>query len=142
MNSNNPKEEEVNPVQEQGVQEQLSEKEKVERFLASEDNRQNALRLADQIQQCVGKNWFSLNRLVKKTGETNMTAFQKLQLCKMFKLVETKMGNFRDGRENSKVPLFKITISNEDRIKALNQIIQYHRDQIEHFETEIKQLNS
>lgn len=142
MSNDNTKADLQVEVSAQEIENQLSEQEKLAQFLASEDNRQNALHLADQIQQCVGANWFSLNRLVKKSGESNITAHQKLQLCKMFGLVETKIGNFRDGKDNNQVPLFKIVISKDDRIKALQQIIQYHRDQIERFETQIKQLNS
>lgn len=126
----------------EGEMEPLTQQQVLEQFLSKEENRQQALRLADQIQQCVGRNWFSLGRLVKKSSESKETAFQKLQLCRMFNLVEQKIGNHRDGVKNIRQPLFKVTIAKEDRIKALQQIVQYHRDQIEHFELEIKQLNS
>lgn len=123
-------------------EELVAEEQALEQFLEKEENRQNALRLANHIRECVGDNWFSVNRLVSKSGESRETAFQKIQLCKMFGLAEQKIGNYRDGKDSVRMPLFKITISKEDKIRAYQQIIRYHLDQINHFELQIKQLNS
>lgn len=112
-------------------QPQKSDEEELAEFLASEQNRQYALQLAEQIQQVCGEKWFSIDKLIKKSAETKQTAFQKLKLCEMFGLLATRIGDWRDGRKELREQLYKVMISAKDRVEALDRIIQYHNDQID-----------
>lgn len=120
------------------TKQQVIDQQEYDKWLADPQNRENALSLASQIADVVGKNWFSITRLCSKAHLGRQDAYQKVQLCKLFGFIEMRLGNYRDGKENVQVPLFKVTISKEEKIKALDQIIQYHRDQIEAFEIQKK----
>ena len=111
-----------------------SEEEELRQFLASEENRQHALQLAEQIQQVCGEKWFSLDKLVKKSSESNQTAFQKIKICEMFGLVATRIGDHNDGKDLIRQPLFKVIISAKDKIEAIDRIIAYHNGQIKKME--------
>lgn len=128
----------TNTSNEELVKQQVIDQQEYDKWLADPQNRENALTLASQIADVVGKNWFSITRLCSKAHLGRQDAYQKVQLCKLFGFVEMRLGNYRDGKENVQVPLFKVTISKEEKIKALDQIIQYHRDQIEAFEIQKK----
>ncbi len=107
-----------------------SEEEEFQQFLSSEENRQHALQLAEQIQDVCGDKWFSLDKFVKKTMESRQTAFQKLKLCEMFGLLGTRLGDHNDDRKLIREPLYRIVISAKDKVEALDRIIAYHTDQI------------
>lgn len=111
--------------------EKISDEEELRQFLASEENRQHALQLAEQIQLTCGDKWFTVDKLVKKSAESKQTAFQKLKLCEMFGLMALREGDWRDGRKQLREQLFKVMISPKDKVKALDRIIQYHKDQID-----------
>ena len=114
--------------------EKSSDEEELRQFLASEENRQHALQLAEQIQQVCGEKWFSLDKLVKKSSESNQTAFQKIKICEMFGLVATRIGDHNDGKDLIRQPLFKVIISAKDKIEAIDRIIAYHNGQIKKME--------
>lgn len=114
--------------------EKSSDEEELRQFLASEENRQHALQLAEQIQQVCGQKWFSLDKLVKKSSESNQTAFQKIKICEMFGLVATRIGDHNDGKDLIRQPLFKVIISAKDKIEAIDRIIDYHNGQIKKME--------
>lgn len=130
---------EVVEVPKQKLTQQQIDQQQYDEWLVNPQNKENALSLASQIIDVVGKNWFSITRLCSKAHIGRQDAYQKVQMCKLFGYAEVRLGNYRDGRENVQVPLFKITISKEDKVKALDQIIQYHKDQIEAFEIQKKQ---
>lgn len=133
-------EEPVNVVSQLAVPTKTDEEE-LQEFLNKEENRQSALRLANQIQEIVGKNWFTLRRFMNKTQESNqLVAFQKIKLCQMFGLMQSKVGDYRDGGKNVRLPMFKVTISNEDVIVAYQTMKQYHQDQVNRFDRLIKNL--
>lgn len=134
-----PEEQEAGPidgskglVQEEPIKQ--SDEEELRQFLASEENRQHALQLAEQIQQVCGEKWFSLDKLVKKSSESNQTAFQKIKICEMFGLVATRIGDHNDGKDLIRQPLFKVIISAKDKIEAIDRIIAYHNGQIKKME--------
>lgn len=121
-------------------QQQAQELKEMEEFLASEENRQNALSLAAQIRDTVGNKWFSLDDLVRKSSETRMTAYQKIKLIGMFNLLVTRMGDSNDDRKYLREPLFKVTISLEDQIEGMQRIVDYHNEQAAKFDLQIKSL--
>lgn len=133
---------EVNVPHVQVAKTKEDEYKEMQDFLANPDNKQKAVHLADQIQKLVGKNWFSMRALLSKTKENQWSAYQKLQLCKMFGMAETKIGDYRDGKQNLRVQLFKITIGPEERIKAIDDVIGYHQGQIETLQRERDSLSA
>jgi len=111
-------------------------------FLESEENINNALSLASQVLEVVGDNWFTSLRLARKGQLTEIVATQKMQLLKMFGLAQVKIGNFRDGKDNVRKPMWKITIGKEHKVKALKDVIQYHQDCIDNFQSELNSLQN
>lgn len=108
-----------------------SQEEIIEEIRNSSEAKENSVNLALHIQEKVSKNWFTLNRLISKTGMDRNQAIQKLHVLKIFDLVLTKMGEFKDGKKSNNLPVFKITISIEDRVSALDSIISYHQQYID-----------
>lgn len=136
--------EEVNIASQSPVEK--SDEEMMQEFLSSEENKANAVRLADQIQQLVGKNWFTVGRLANKAKISRQVAYQKVQMAKMFGFAQVKIGEFRDLEKNKRdevigKPMFKIAIPDSEKIKAYQDIIQYHKNQIADFELKIKMLS-
>jgi hypothetical protein len=115
---------------------QLDEYQEMNKFIEDPENKQKAVFLANQIQGIVGKNWFTLRRLVSKTVENELTAYQKLKLCMMFGFCTSRVGDWKDGKENVRVSLFKITIDKSERIKAIDDIISSLKGQIDQLELE------
>ena len=124
-----------------GQEQQQSEEQQMAAFLAKDDNRQNALSLATQINQVVGGKWFTVHDLVRKSSESRMTAYQKIKLCEMFGLIITRVGDIHDRPKHMREPLFKVTITLQDRIEGMRRIVKYHLDQVNSFELQIKALN-
>lgn len=117
---------------EQSVQ---TQEQQLNDFKNDPENQQKALCLASQIEQLVGKNWFTVSRLQHKAKISEKEAYQKLQICRTFGLAEVKVGDFKDEKGRGRgLPVFKITISKESRKDAIDQIIQYHKEQIRQFE--------
>jgi hypothetical protein len=114
-----------------------TEEEEEREFFASEENKKNALVLANQIRDMVGKNWFTFQRFINKTKEDRAAGYQKLKIGEMFGYIKTKVGDFSDGKDSLRMPMWKVVISKEDHVKALQDIIQYHKNQIIQLELEI-----
>lgn len=118
------------------------EKQQEEEFYGSPENRKNALVLAAQIKETVGKNWFTFNRFLKKTREDKMAGDFKLQLCQKFGFIHVKMGDSGDGMENRGLKMFKVVIDKQDYVDAFNDIIAFHKEQIRLLEIQKKQYES
>jgi len=115
----------------------ISEAERLHQFLTNEDNKQQALSLAMSIEKTMGRDWFSLNQFLAKTRESKESGFYKLHLCKMFDLVQTRLGSYSDKTSR---PLFKVTISKEYQIRALRQMIDFYSKEISLLNQKIAQL--
>lgn len=112
-------------------EEKVDGEQEIKDFIGKEENQKHALQLAEQIQLTCGEKWFPIDKLLKRSSETKQTAFQKLKLCELFGLVAIRIGDYRDDRKQFREPLYKVTISNKNKIEALDRIIQYHQGQIE-----------
>jgi len=118
-----------------------SEEEKtINEFLADPENRKGALHFASYIEESVGKKWFTIDQLMKKSGMDKMQALQKLQMCKAFGVVSLRIGYWKDNREQLREPLWKVTIGTQDKIYAIETIIQYYKDSINDAELTRKSL--
>lgn len=102
-------------------------------FLNDPEERKNAVSLALQIQEVCGKNWFNFDRFLQKTGEQPKSGELKINLCKMFGLIKIK-ANMK-GRTQ-----FKVTVSNNDKIAAIDEVIDYYREEIKQLEIQKAQL--
>lgn len=118
---------------------ELTEEEEEKEFFNNPENKKNTLVLANQIRDVVSKNWFSFNQFIRKTKEDRMAGYQKLKFCVMFGYAKTKYGDFSDGKENLRLPMWKIAIEKDDHVQALNDIINYHKGQIAQLEIQLKQ---
>ncbi len=125
------------------------EQKELETFLNDKEQKDGALSLASAFYDYMGSKWFTVDKLCHKTGMDRLQAIQKLQMCKAFGHVNLRMGNSRDERDQLRQPLFKVTIKLEDKISALDGIIQYHLDAVEDFQlqrkifiTELEEKNS
>lgn len=112
----------------------------LEKFMADPENKEGAMQLASAFLEFMGNKWFSIIALCKKTKMDEKQATQKLQMCKLFGHADVRIGNWRDDRKDLREPLWKITLSKEAKISALNGIIQYHKDALEDVELQRKSL--
>lgn len=117
-----------------------SEEKKVTDFLNNKENKDGVLALASTFIDYMGNKWFSAATLCRKTGMDRVQAIQKLQMCKLFGVAEVRVGNWRDGRQDLREPMWKITIGTEAKISALDGIIQYHKDALQDIELQRKSL--
>lgn len=81
-------------------------------------NKLRAIGLAQQIQEMVGKNWFPVNRMLKKSNETTQSALQKLENLYLFDLCLMK----NSGQDT----YFKIILTKEEKIRFLQERIRLH----------------
>jgi hypothetical protein len=111
-------------------------------FLNDPEEKKNAVSLALQVQQFVGKNWFTFSRFLKKAKENPSSGQFKLKLLVSFGLLQQKLGTWKDGKESRGMVTYKVVISNEDKIIALDEIISFHKDQIESLELQKRNLQA
>lgn len=116
------------------------EEKTINEFLADPENRKGALHFASFMEESVGRKWFTIEQLMKKSGMDKMQALQKLQMCKAFGVVQLRIGYWRDKREQLREPLWKVTISTEDKIHAIKTIIKYYQDSLQDAEMTRKSL--
>ncbi len=133
-------------------QKEADEKEMRE-FLANPDNQQKALVLSEDISITMRGKWFTVDQWAKKfisidkdrknpfVNEIDRyNAFQKLNMCKIFGHVVERTGTSNDGPDKKNQKLFKITISLDDKIKAIDDVITYIKGELTAFELQRKVL--
>jgi hypothetical protein len=122
------------------------EKEENERelreFLLNEKNQIAALELATQMQEAVGKGWFTLDRAALKFKENKASALHKIKLVEQFGYIAKRTGDSRDNIKILREMLYQVVISNEAKIAALDRIIQQYQDQIKSIELKKKMLSN
>lgn len=121
------------------TEEHLKDLQNIQDWLTNPENKENALALALQIQDQVSKNWFSFDRFIKKSGELRESGWQKLQVLKAFGYLNERRGDYKDGKKLIRMQLFKIAITNEDKILCIDRTIEFYQDQIQQLESEKKQ---
>lgn len=126
----------------QAVEPQGYSQQELIEFLNDPEERKNAVSLAMQIQQFVGKNWFTFSRFLKKTKETHNSGQFKLKFLVGFGLLQQKMGTWKDGKESRGMVVYKVVISKEDKIIALDEVISFHKEEIEKLERQKQNLQA
>jgi hypothetical protein len=112
----------------------------MQEFLQNPARKREAVQLAMQVQERLGKNWFTETRMRLKTNQNAETVHKQLQLLRMFDLVEVKPGDFSNGREAVHKLVWKITIGAEHHIRAINEHIGLHQDQINQLKNKLKKF--
>jgi len=133
-------------------QKELDEKE-MRDFLANDENKQKALFLSQEILLATRGKWFTVDQWAKKfitldksrrspivTEVDRYNAFQKVNMCKMFGHVVERVGTGNDGPDKKGQKLFKITISIDDKIKAIDDVIEYIEGELKTFQLQRKVL--
>lgn len=108
----------------------------VERFKADPENKEKAFNLAVHIEAIVGTKWFTLPKLVKKTGEKPEALFQKLKLLELFDYCVIDKGDVLSKERGMWV--FNITLNPDDKVAAIQRVINTHKKDIENLELKIK----
>lgn len=110
-------------------------KEEAAAWLSDPKNRDGARLLAKSIQEVMGRSWFTLDRIVKKTvKETRQTMFAKLSLCGQF--------GFMARKQQGKDTLFKVALSTEDWILIVQVMISEHEGPLKALRHELNKLNA
>ena len=102
----------VKQVEKQIKDQKQLDLEYMEEFVSSKENRANARKLAEQIQEHVSKNWFYLEKMVRKTGNDQTDCTNKLAILFKFGLCI--------GRRGAKGAEYKITFSIDEMIDSLD----------------------
>lgn len=131
--------EETSDPQFNGVKKAVEEIEKTQEqeladFVASEENQKLASRLAHEVLDIAGKNWFTVLHFQTRSRLSKVVATQKLLQLKLFGLAAMKVADFA----GVKTPMFKITLTKEARIHAINEAIAYHRVAIADLEKQLE----
>src|SRR5690606_5942019 len=111
-----------------------------QKFVTNPDNKKDAFEIADVIQERVGKNWFSLRRVMRKTGLNKQQAEKNLYLCEMFGYLTKRVGTFKDGKKNIQVLLFKIILNKQDKILSMKEKASVLEDELQKLREEIVSL--
>ncbi len=114
-----------------GVKKDVDDYQQLQEFLSNPKNQSDALNMAAEICEMMGDNWFTITRYARKSKLNVDTAFQKLKTLEMFDLTRFRIGDFKDGKESLRLPMFKITITNQQRRDGIDRIIQYYQEQID-----------
>lgn len=117
------------------------ETKQIAEFMDSSENKKNSLALASQILDLMGNKWFTLPKFANKIKAGNFDAFQKISLVKMFGHMSERTGVGHDGPDKNGQRLFRVTISNADKAKVLQEAIEYLKSQIADYELQIKMLS-
>jgi len=119
--------------QPKSLDQELLERAEYYSYINDPEERKNAVSLALQIEKFVGKNWFNFERFIKKSKESPESGRGKLEMAILFGVVARKPDNRRGW-------LYKTVVTNQDRIDALEEIIDFHREAIKQLEIQKIQL--
>lgn len=108
----------------------------VEKFKEDPENKKKAFDLAVSIEGLMGTKWFTLPKLVKKTGDKPEVLFQKLKLLELFDYCVIDKGEALSKERGMWV--FNITIDPRDKIAAIQRVIDTHKQDIKDLELKIK----
>lgn len=110
-------------------------------YLQSKENQDGALNLASAFIDFMGtRKWFTVEQLCKKTKMDKLQATQKLQQLKLFGFAQVRLGYWKDDVSLNRRPLWKVFISVDAKLSALDGVIKYYQDQIEDLELQKKSL--
>lgn len=110
-------------------------------FVADDKNKQQAWALAIDIERSIGQKWSTLDRVATKVKLTNEATFQKLKLLEMFGYVVIDKGKGERSRERGQW-VFRITLTSNQKIEALQKVIATYREEIDKLELQIKILSA
>lgn len=116
-------------------------KKEQETFLANEDNKKRAFTLAVQMEEILGKKWSTLDRIALKTGNTKEECFQKIKLLELFGYAFVDKGDGEKTRERGQW-VFKVAVAKEEKIKAIDKMIESYYEEIDKLKLKIKVLQS
>lgn len=108
-----------------------ADKQYAKEFYSSDDNKQKALYLGQQIAEAMRNKWFTVEAFAKKIELDFDVALLQINICKEFNNVNARMGDASDGPQKNGQQLFKIALNKEDHIKAIDDMIAYHQRQID-----------
>jgi hypothetical protein len=109
-------------------------------FLANPENQKNALNMAMQMQSVIGERWFNLGRAQVKFKLGRAEAYQKISICKEFGFIETKIGQYSDGKNVRDEQLFRVIVTKEQKMNSLQEAITWHTEKIQALQSQIQAL--
>lgn len=128
----------IAPVSEEEKKETLNEE--ITAFIGDEKNKQQAWVLAIDFERYVGQRWFTLDRVSMKTKLSNEVCFQKLKLLELFGYVVLDKGQGEKSKERGQW-VFRITLTSQQKIEALQKVIETYREEIDKLEIQIRILS-
>ncbi|MCK4826817.1 hypothetical protein KA005_64375, partial [bacterium] len=107
--------EKVDKMTKQVEEKKQTDEEYMKEFVESKENQEKARGLAEQIIEHVSKNWFDMNRMMKRTGSDQKDCMNKLAILSKFGLCIVRRG--------AKGLDYKITFSSKDMIANIEKQI-------------------
>lgn len=111
------------------------------KYMSDPENISKATHMAYELTEIVGKNWFSLRRLMHKAKLPKETAFMKLSLLMQFGMLVHKEEKMKVNKSWERVTVYKVAVSNESKIAELRLAIEYYKSEISKLEGQIATLS-
>lgn len=113
---------------------EVSEEYKIKRYFSNKDNRKQLFGIASQIDELMRSNWFTIDKLAKKSKEDKDQLNDRLTLLILMGLCKYETG---DKETN-----YKIILNSEVQKEILNTNIREMNEKIEMYQEELQRIEN
>lgn len=113
---------------------EVTEEYKIRRYMANKDNRKMLLSLASHIDSLMRSNWFTLDKLVKKSKEDKNDLNDRLALLILMGLCKYHVGE--------KEVKYKIVLEPEQRKYMIEENIKEMQEKIDSYKEELERIDN
>ena len=113
---------------------EITEEYKIRRYMANKDNRKILLSLASHIDTLMRSNWFTLDKLVKKSKGNEKDLNDRIALLILMGLCKYHVGD--------KETKYKIVLNPENRKYMIQENIKEMKEKIDAYEAELERIEN
>ena len=113
---------------------EVSEEYKIKRYFSNKDNRKQLFAIASQIDELMNSNWFTIDKLAKKSKEEENQLNDRLTLLILMGLCKYEVGE--------KETKYKIVLNSKARKEILNTNIREMKEKIDMYEKELECIDN